>query len=103
MAAFGLAIALTSPTSVVTVIVLLSVPAVLKRGIAFICGWLLTIALLAVLTIFVLHGQNFSSRQTTPSRAASAVDILLGAVLVYAAFRLSRREAKAGTGSTPGW
>ena len=68
----GLAIAVCSPGSIVTVIVLLSMSAGRRRGIAFVVGWLLAIALIGVLSVVVLHGQDFSSHKTTPSRAASA-------------------------------
>jgi hypothetical protein len=68
IAGLGLAVAITSPGSVVTVIALLSMSNGVRRAIAFICGWVLAIGLLAVLVIFVLHGQDFGSRHTTPSR-----------------------------------
>src|SRR2546421_399266 len=43
VAALGLAVAFTSPVSVVTVIVLLSMPSGRRRAIAFVCGWLIAI------------------------------------------------------------
>jgi hypothetical protein len=104
IAGFGLAVALTSPGSVVTMIVLLSMPAGLRRGIAFIVGWLLAIGVLAVLLVFVLHGQNFGSRRTTPSRAASAAELLLGGLLVIGSWRLFRRPRQAKPpASEPAW
>ena len=72
VAALGLAVAFTSPGSVVTVIVLLSMSSGMRRAVAFICGWVLAIAVLAALMVFVLHGQDFSSRHSTPSRAVSS-------------------------------
>jgi hypothetical protein len=98
-----LAVAFTSPGSVVTMIVLLSMPAGLRRGIAFICGWLLTIGVLALLMVFVLHGQDFSSKHTTPSRAASAVEVLLGVLLLVGSWRIYRRPTETrGPQSPPG-
>ena len=104
MVGLGLAVAFTSPGSVVTMIVLLSMPAGLRRGIAFVCGWLLAIGVLALLMVFVFHGQDFSSKHTTPSRAASAVEILLGVLLLLGSWRLYRRPREAkGPQSPPAW
>jgi Sap, sulfolipid-1-addressing protein len=104
IAGLGLAVAFTSPGSVVTMIVLLSMSSPLRRAIAFICGWVLAIGVLALLMIFVLHGQDFSSKQTTPSRAASVVEIVLGILLVAGSARLYRRpKAAKGPESPPQW
>jgi len=100
----GLAVAFTSPGSVVTMIVLLSMPAGLRRGIAFICGWLLAIGVLALLMVFVFHGQDFGSKHTTPSRATSAVEVLLGGLLLVGSLRIYRRPAESkGPQSPPKW
>lgn len=104
IAGLGLGVAFTSPGSVVTMIVLLSMSSPLRRAIAFICGWLLAIAVLALLMIFVLHGQDFSSKHTTPSRTASVVEIVLGVLITVGAARLYRRpKAAKGPESPPKW
>jgi threonine/homoserine/homoserine lactone efflux protein len=104
LAGFGLAVAFTSPGSVVTMIVLLSMSSGLRRAIAFIVGWLIAIGVLALLMIFVLHGQDFSSKSTTPSRTASIVEILLGALLLFGSLRLyRRRRTDKGPESPPQW
>jgi threonine/homoserine/homoserine lactone efflux protein len=104
VAALGLAVAFTSPGSVVTVIVLLSTSAGLRRAVAFIAGWLLALLVLALLMVFVLHGQDFGSKHTTPSRAASAVEVLLGGVLLVGSWRVYRRpRQKKGPESPPRW
>src|SRR5262245_26454618 len=104
MVGLGLAVAFTSPGSVVTMIVLLSMPAGLRRGIAFICGWLLALGVLALLMVFVFHGQDFSSNHTTPSRAASAAEVLLGCLLLVGSWRIYRRPTEAkGPQSPPAW
>ena len=72
----GLAIAVCSPVSVVTVIVLLTMPSGRLRGIAFVLGWLAAIVIIAAVVVALGQGQDFSSHQTTPSRAASWVEIL---------------------------
>lgn len=104
VAVLGLAVAFTSPGSVVTVILLLSMSSGLRRAIAFICGWLLAIGLLAVLMIFVLHGQDFSSKHSTPSRAASIVELVLGGLLLIGSARVYRRpREQSGPQSPPKW
>jgi hypothetical protein len=86
VAALGLAVAFTSPVSVVTVIVLLSMPSGRRRAIAFVCGWLVAIVAIGAIALFVLHGQDFGSR------------LLIWAVVAY-----RRREPSKGGQSTPGW
>jgi hypothetical protein len=104
VAALGLAVAFSSPVSVVTVIVLLSLPSGRRRAAAFVCGWLLAIAAIGALMMFVLHGQDFSSSRTTPSRAASALEVLLGSLLlIWSVVRYRRREPSTGPQSTPKW
>jgi threonine/homoserine/homoserine lactone efflux protein len=104
VAGLGLAVAFTSPGSVVTMIVLLSMSSGLRRGLAFIAGWLLALLVLALLMIFVLHGQDFSSKQTTPSRVVSAVEIVLGGLLLVGSWRVYRRpREKKGPESPPKW
>jgi Sap, sulfolipid-1-addressing protein len=104
IAGLGLAVAFTSPGSVVTMIVLLSMSSPLRRAIAFICGWVLAIGVLALIMIFVLHGQDFSSKQTTPSRTASIVEIVLGVLITFGSARLYRRPRTAkGPESPPKW
>jgi hypothetical protein len=104
VAALGLAVAFTSPVSVVTVIVLLSMPFGRRRAIAFLCGWLIALAAIGAIMVFVLHGQDFGSRSSTPSRAASALEVLLGSLLlIWAVVAYRRREPSSGGTSTPKW
>jgi hypothetical protein len=104
VAALGLAVAFTSPVSVVTVIVLLSMPSGLRRAMAFVCGWLIALAGIGVLVLLVFHGQDFGSRDTTPSRAASVAEVVLGALLfVWALVAFRRRGPATGGASTPKW
>lgn len=85
-------------------IVLLSMSSPLRRAIAFICGWVLAIGVLALIMIFVLHGQDFSSKQTTPSRAVSIAEIVLGVLITVGSARLYRRPRTAkGPESPPRW
>jgi hypothetical protein len=99
----GLAIAVCSPVSVVTVIVLLTMPSGRRRGIAFVLGWILAIGVIAVVVVSV-HGQDFGSHKTTPSRAASWVEIAVGLLAGIAAARsLRKRPRRASKGGTPKW
>ena len=104
VAGLGLAAAFTSPTSVVTVIVLLSMPSGRRRAIAFLCGWLIAIGAIGAIMVFVLHGQDFGSRSSTPSQAASALEVVLGSLLlIWAVAAYRRREPSSGGQSTPKW
>lgn len=100
----GLAIAVCSPVSVVTVIVLLTMPPGRMRGIAFVLGWLLAIGVIAAVVVVFAHGQDFSSHKTTPSRAASCAEIAVGLVAVLAAGRALRRGRQGAPSSgAPKW
>src|SRR5207248_9852211 len=70
VAALGLAVAFTSPVPVVTVIVLISLPSGRRRALAYVSGWLIAIAAIGAVMVLVLHGQDFGSNRSTPSRAA---------------------------------
>lgn len=100
----GLAIAVCSPVSVVTVIVLLTMPAGRRRGIAFVLGWLLAVGVIAAVVVAFAHGQDYSSNKTTPSRAASWAEVAVGLIAVLGALRaLRRRPQGASSGGTPKW
>ena len=85
----------------ITVIALLTMSKGMYRAIAFICGWIIAIGVLAVLTVFVLHGQDFGSRHTTPSRTASAIEVLLGALLLLVSVRSYRRPRQPTKSQSP--
>ena len=100
----GLAVAVCSPVSVVTVIVLLTMPSGRRRGVAFVLGWLLAVAVIAVVIVTVGNGQDFSSHKTTPSRAASWAEIAVGLILAVTAVRsLRRRGPSRSSGEAPKW
>jgi hypothetical protein len=101
VALLGLAVAFTSPVSVVTVIVLLTMPSGRRRAIAFVCGWLIAIAGIGALAVFILHGQDFSAKHSTPSRAASALEVLLGCLLLIGSAVAYRRRKPSQRGASP--
>jgi hypothetical protein len=75
-----------------------------RRAIAFVVGWLAAIVIIGAVSVLVLHGQDFSSHKRTPSRAASAVEIILGCIVVFAATRAFRRRVRRGpNAATPKW
>jgi hypothetical protein len=96
VALLGLAIAFSSPTSVLAVYVLLGMPRGARRAVTFVVGWLATILLIGILVV-VLPTFDFRNSQTTPSRAASIAELLLGMALIGAAVAVQRRPA----GETP--
>lgn len=102
VAVLGLAIAFTSPVSVVTVILLLSLSNGRRRAFGFVFGWLTAIAVIAVFTVTVLHGQDYSSSQTSPSRGASAAELLIGCLLLIGSAAAYRRRGGSAQ-STPKW
>jgi NAD/NADP transhydrogenase beta subunit len=100
----GLAIAVCSPVSVVTVIVLLTMPSGRRRAIAFVAGWLVAIAAVSAVSVLVLHGQDFSRHKTTPSRVASALEIVVGCIVLFGSVRAFRRRGRrAASADTPKW
>jgi hypothetical protein len=90
VALLGLAVALSSPTSVLAVYVLLGMPQGARRALTFVIGWLAAIVLIGILVV-VLPTFDFRNSQTTASRAASIAELVLGAGLVGAAVALHRR------------
>jgi len=70
VALLGLAVAVSSPTSVLAVLVILEMSAGVRRGVAFVVGWVAAIALFGVVLV-VFPALDFQRSQTTPSRAAS--------------------------------
>jgi Sap-like sulfolipid-1-addressing protein len=86
----GLAVAVSSPTSVLAVVVILEVTSGLRRGVAFVVGWVAAIALFGVV-LALFPALDFQRSQTTPSRVASIAELLIGAALVAGAVVVHRR------------
>jgi hypothetical protein len=104
VALLGLGVALSSPTSVLAVLVLLGMPSGLRRSYAFLGGWLATIGLIGVVVV-AFPSANFGSSKSTPSRAASIAEILLGLLLVAGSVVLHRRPVveRAPRDPMPAW
>jgi Sap, sulfolipid-1-addressing protein len=88
----GLAVAVSSPTSVLAVVVILEMSSGLRRGVAFVAGWVAAIALFGVVLV-LFPALDFQRSQTTPSRAASTAELIIGAALVVGAIVVHRRPA----------
>ena len=86
----GLAVAVSSPTSVLAVLVILEVRSGVQRGVMFVVGWLATIALFGVVLV-LFPALDFQRSQTTPSRIASIAELVLGAAMVVGAIVVYRR------------
>src|SRR4051794_22661978 len=80
-------------------------PAGRRRAVAFVVGWLIAILVVGLVSVFVLHGADFSSHKRTPSRIASAVEIVVGCVAVVASLRALHRRRGGATApaETPKW
>lgn len=89
----GLAVALSSPTSVLAVLVILEITSGVRRGVAFVVGWVATIALFGVVLV-LFPAFDFQRSQTTPSRAASIAELVIGAALVAGAVVVHRRPVR---------
>jgi hypothetical protein len=85
----GLAIAF-DPIPLTTFMIVLPSRRGVRKGAAFVFGWLVSLA--AVVTVTVLAtGNNPPRPHTTPASTALAIRIAIGVVLVAAAFRQWRR------------
>jgi len=85
----GLVISL-EPIPLTAFIVVLASKNGVRKGAAFIFGWLLSLAIVIALTILVT-GNKPPKPSTAPSLAALAVKILIGVVLLVIAVRQYRR------------
>jgi threonine/homoserine/homoserine lactone efflux protein len=88
----GLAITL-EPIPLTAFILVLASKGGVRKGAAFIFGWLLSLAVVVALTVLVT-GNKPPKPNTAPSLAALAVKVLIGVVLVIIAVRQWRRMGK---------
>jgi len=88
----GLAIAL-DPLPLTAFFVVLPSKGGTRKGAAFVCGWLVSLAIVVTVTVLAT-GNNPPKPSTAPSLAALAVKIVLGAILVMIAIRHYRRMGR---------
>jgi threonine/homoserine/homoserine lactone efflux protein len=88
----GLAVAL-DPLPLTAFIVILPSRRGVRKGTAYLFGWLVSLAIVVAVTV-VATGNNPPKPNTVPSLASLAVKIAIGAVLVLIAIRQRRRLGK---------
>ena len=88
----GLAITL-EPIPLTAFILILASKGGVRKGAAFIFGWLLSLAIVIALTVFVT-GNNPPKPNTTPSLAALAAKLAIGVGLLWIAIRYYRKIGK---------
>ena len=88
----GLAVTL-DPLPLTAFLVVLPSERGTRKGAAFVFGWLVSLALVVIITV-VATGNNPPKPSTVPSLAALAVKIALGAVLVWIAVRRIRARGQ---------
>ena len=88
----GLAVAL-DPLPLTAFFVVLPSKGGTRKGAAFVCGWLVSLAIVVTVTVLAT-GNNPPKPSTAPSLAALAVKIVLGAILVMIAIRHYRRMGR---------
>lgn len=93
VAVLGLAVAFSSPVSVIAVIALIGMPRGLRRAIAFLIGWCAAIVLITAVVV-VIPASDFRSKHSVESRTASLVEIAIGLILLVAAYVIHRRPQK---------
>lgn len=95
----GLAITL-EPITIVAFILIVGAEKGVRKGLAFILGWMA--CLVAVIAaVVLLTGGKPPAPHTAPSTAAVAVKALIGAALIWVAFRQRRRMGRPR--KQPGW
>src|SRR6266851_2304110 len=88
----GLAITL-EPLTIVAFILILGSERGIRKGLAFILGWMACLVAVIAAIVLVTGGQP-PKPHTAPSAAALVVKALLGAVLIWVSFRQRRRMGR---------
>ena len=88
----GLTVAL-DPLPLTAFLVVLPSRRGVRKGAAFVFGWLVSLAIVVIVTVLAT-GNNPPKSSTAPSLAALAVKIALGAVLVWIAVRHIRARGR---------
>ena len=88
----GLAVAL-DPLPLTSFVVVLPSRRGVRKGAAFVFGWLVSLAIVVAVTV-IATGNNPPKPNTVPSLASLAVKIAIGAVLVLLAIRQRRRMGR---------
>jgi threonine/homoserine/homoserine lactone efflux protein len=84
-----------SPVPIIAVILMLFSQRARRTGPAFVLGWLLGLALVGGIVLFIASTQNMSAGGT-PSTIASVIKLALGALFLFLAFKQWRNRPKPG-------
>jgi threonine/homoserine/homoserine lactone efflux protein len=95
----GLAITL-EPVTIVAFILILGAQQGVRKGLAFILGWMACLVAVVAAVVLVTGGKP-PEPHTAPSTAALVIKALLGALLIWAGLRQRRRMGRPR--KQPGW
>jgi hypothetical protein len=90
--AIGIAI---SPIPIIAIILMLITPKARSNGLAFLGGWLLGLAVVGTIVLIVANTAGIAT-SSGPSRTVSIVKLLLGLLLLFAAWRQFGKRPKPG-------
>ena len=90
--AIGIAI---SPVPIIAVILMLITPKARTNGLAFLGGWMLGLAVVGTIVLIVANTAGIAE-SSGPSRTVSVIKLLLGLLLLFAAWRQFKKRPKPG-------
>ena len=90
--AIGIAI---SPVPIIAIILMLITPRARSNGLAFLGGWLLGLAVVGTIVLIVANTAGIAM-SSGPSRTVSLIKLVLGLLLLFAAWRQFKKRPKAG-------
>jgi hypothetical protein len=90
--AIGIAI---SPIPIIAIILMLITPKARSNGLAFLGGWLLGLAVVGTIVLIVANTAGIAT-SSGPSRTVSIIKLLLGLLLLFAAWRQFKKRPKPG-------
>jgi hypothetical protein len=98
--AIGIAI---SPLPIIAIILMLITPKARSNGLAFLAGWLLGLAIVGTIVLIVANTSDVAT-SSGPSRTVSAIKLVLGLLLLVAAWRqLGKRPQPGAVAPMPKW
>ena len=90
--AIGIAV---SPVPIIAIILMLITPKARSNGLAFLGGWLIGLAVVATIVLIVANTAGVAT-SSGPSKTASAIKLVLGLLLLFAAWRQLKKRPKPG-------
>jgi hypothetical protein len=98
--AIGIAI---SPVPIIAIILMLITPKARSNGLAFLGGWLLGLAIVGTIVLIVANTAGVAT-SSGPSKTVSAIKLVLGLLLLFAAWRqFQKRPAHGEEAPLPKW